>query len=293
MRLLPLAGVFSLLLQTAVADAATSLTDLLPQFPRAELVEVEESKSLSTHEVITGALRSRAGTTVPEDSRFVTGRRAASTWHIPDEQRTDVVYAYYREHLLARGESLFECAGFDCGSSNHWANNVFRRPILYGPPQNQRYLLVRIDADRSYFVALYVALRGTRKLYVHTEVIIGDDRVEEVSGATIVDALASTGRFVIAAGTESGYVDSIVAAMAIEPLMRIAVVGHDRRVRGESVEQTIARSRATADSFRQMLVTAGISSTRINSYGVGPLSPLDRKVIERLELVLISREEGR
>lgn len=276
---------------TGAAASAADVSTLLPQYPRAELVEFEDSKSVSTHEIVTGSLRSRQGTTVPERSEFVTGRRIASTWYIPDEQRTERVYDFYRSTLVEEGEVLFECQGFDCGSSNHWANNIFDRQILYGPPQDQHYLVVRVDRDVTYYVALYLNMRGTRKLYAHTDVIVSENQYREVNGAAIVDALISDGRFVIDDGSQDAVVQAVVEAMAMEPLLRIAVVGHQRKQRGESVGQAIARSQGVADQYRERLIGAGINQTRLQAHGVGPLSPVDRKLIDRLELVLISNDE--
>ncbi len=271
--------------------SASDVSKLLPQYPRAELVEFEDTRTVATHEVITGSLRSKGGNTVPEESRFVTGRRVASTWAIPDEQRTDRVYDFYRERLTALGEVLFECQGFDCGSSNHWANNVFGRQILFGPPRDQHYLVVRVEQQQTYYVALYVTLRGTRKLYAHTDVIVEESQYANLNGAALVESLIRDGRFVIDAGEQDSVVTPVVEAMAQEPLLRIAVVAHERKQRGESVEQAIARSRDLAEAYRQRLVAAGVNGTRLSAYGVGPLSPVDRKLIDRIEIVLISNDE--
>ncbi len=274
-----------------VYASAAAVTELLPQFPRAELVEFEDTQTVAIHEVVTGSLRSRGGTTVPESSEFVTGSRVASTWSIPDEQRTDRVYEFYRSRLAEMGEVLFECQGFDCGSSNHWANKIFKRQIIFGPPQGQHYLVVRVDQDVTYYVAVYLNLRGTGRLYAHTDVIVSESQYTDVTGAVIVDALVSEGRFVMDSGTQDAAIGSVVEAMGIEPLMRIAVVAHERKQRGESVEQAIARSGEIASDYRAQLIEAGINQTRLQAHGIGPLSPVDRKLIDRIELVLISNDE--
>lgn len=276
---------------TITFASSADLGRLLPQYPRAEMVEFEDTKAVTTHEIVIGSLRSRQGKTAPESSLFVTGRRIASTWAIPDEQRPERVYGFYRQRLADLGEVLFECEGFECGSSNHWANDIFNRQILYGPAQDQHYLMVRIDRDVTYYVALYVAQRGTRQLYAHTDVVITETEYTEATGAAIVDELISGGRFVIDAGAQTAVVDSVVDAMRLQPLMRIAVVSHQRKQRGESVDQAISRSREFAEQYRADLISAGISSTRLQAYGVGPLSPVDRKLIDRIELVLISNDE--
>jgi len=292
LRLLFAVPAFALLGAVDAVGSSAAVSELLPQYPRAELEEFYDAKSVSTHEIVTGSLRSKGGNTVPEDSEFVTGRRVASTWFIPNEQRTDLVYQFYRKRLTEMGEVMFECKGYECGSSNHWANNIFGRSILYGPPQDQHYLLTRIDRDSTYYVALYVNMRGTRKLYVHTDVIVSETQYAEIGGASIVEDLVSKGRFVIDTGAEDAVTDAVVEAMSLEPLMRIAVVAHERKQRGESVDQAIARSREVAERYRSQLIEAGINRTRLQAHGVGPLSPVDRKLVSRIELVLISNDES-
>lgn len=280
----------SLVVAAGVGAAALQLSSLIPEYPRSELVEYEDEKEIKTHEIIMGTLKKSGGIVEPEASEFVVGRRIASTWYIPNEQRTRLVKNFFRDRLAEKGEIVFECSGYDCGSSNYWANNVFDRSILYGPEQNQHYFLTRIDDEHTYYVATYVALRGTRKLYAHADVIISEREQEVLSGAGIVEGLQSKGRVVIDAGAIDESVDNVVEAMRLAPSMRIAVVSHLGRERGESVPQTIARSEEIAKAFVDSLIERGVNQTRVQAYGVGPLSPLDRDIVERLELVLISND---
>lgn len=273
-----------------VRAAALELSSLIPEYPRSELVEYEDEKEIKTHEIIMGTLKKSGGIVEPEASEFVVGRRVASTWYIPNEQRTRLVRDFFRERLAGKGEIVFECSGYDCGSSNYWANNVFHRSILYGPEQDQHYFLTRIDDKHTYYVATYIALRGTRKLYAHTDVVISEREPEVLSGAGIVEGLQSKGRVVIDAGAIDESIDNVVEAMRLAPLMRIAVVSHLRRQRGESVPQAIARSEVIAQEFVDSLIEHGVNRTRVQAYGVGPLSPIDRDIVERLELVLISND---
>ncbi len=278
------------LLAGAAVASPSAVQEMLPRYPRADLAAFSDSKEVSQHEVILGVLKNNAGDVRAEASIFVTGRRIASTWYIPDEERTDVVAAFYRERLAKLGEVLFDCQGRDCGPSNHWANQIFGRAILFGPEQYQHYFLTRIsDADATYFVGTYVSLRATRKLYVHTDVIIAEG--EDLStGASIVKALKDNGWFAIEVGDETRMAPAVAEAMMLEPLFRLAVVGHTRKQRGESVERSIVRSETQARRFVDQLVGLGTNQTRIISHGAGPLLPRDRDRVDRIELVLIQSD---
>lgn len=293
-------GCLRRLLVTAIAVAVvplpsawaanSKLSTIVPQYPRAELVEFTEASETTTHEIMLGSAKHVAGNITAEKSEFVIGRRVTSTWQVPDEQRTEVVAKFFRERVGGKGEVLFSCEGYGCGSSAYWANSVFDASILYGPEQDQHYFITRIEDDVTYYVATYIALRATRKLYVHTDVIIAEKQGTELSGASIVADLESSGRFVIEAGTETEAVRHVVDAMAQRPLVRIAVVGHKHKLRGETVQETIARSEVAATGYVNQLIAAGVQPTRIEGFGVGPLVPLERDVIDRLEIVLISTD---
>ncbi|MEX2328020.1 MAG: DUF4892 domain-containing protein, partial [Pseudomonadales bacterium] len=196
---------------------------------------------------------------------------------------------FYRERMEALGEILFECKGYRCGSSNYWANSVFGRSILYGPAQYQHYFLTEIVSDTTYYVATYVALRGTREIYVHLDVV-AEKASTTIDGARIVAALESKGRFVIDAGDETASIAPILEAMQIKPLMRVAIVRHGERQQGESVEAAIERTGTVASEFVRQLVAEGVNETRIEAFGVGPLAPVGRDLVDRTEIVLLSTD---
>lgn len=261
---------------------------MVPQYPRAELVESSDTGEIARHEVILGTVKKSDGIDRPEASRFVVGRRITSTWFIPDEQRTNVVRDFYRERLSALGDIVFECEGYRCGSSSYWANTVFGKSILYGPAEYQRYFLTQIEADKTWYVGTYVALRGTRKLYTHVDIVVTDKLTSAVDGASIVAALESNGRFVIAAGEEDATTAAIVETLQIKPRMRIAVVRHGEKQQGESISEAIDRTGVAAREFARQLVAEGADENRVEGFGVGPLVPMERDAIDRTEIVLIS-----
>jgi hypothetical protein len=270
----------------SVLAESIDIESMIPQYPRSELVQSVEGKEIAKHEIMLGALKKTAGFVQADRSEFVVGRRISSTWLVPDEERTDVVASFFRSRLEPLGKVLFECKGYECGSSNYWANNVFSRAILYGPEQYQRYFVTKIERDATYYVATYIALRGTRKLYAHTDIIVTDKQAQ--GGALILATLVAKGRVVIDTLTGTQIVDDVAEAMTLDPALRIGVVGHARKLRGESVAQAVARSEQNARVVVSQVIAQGINLSRIEAYGVGPLSPMDREIVDRLELVLIS-----
>ena len=283
-----------LLMQFSIAAPASQLStvsSLIQQYPRSDQVQFKEEKEVETHEIMLGALKKSGGIVRPEASTFVAGRRAARTWYIPNEQRTGVVAEFFENQLSSLGDILYKCKGYECGSSNYWANNVFGEEVLYGPEENQRYFVTKVTRpDATYYVAVYIALRGTRKLYAHTDITIVEPEKKEVGAGSIAQALNSKRKYVIDAGDEDRLLPGVADALRIEPTFRIAVVRHSRRQRGESVPQAVARSEQTAKKYAARLIAAGIDPSRVQAYGVGPLVPLDGVIVDRIEIVLIGSD---
>ena len=98
------------------------------------------------------------------------GRLEAVTYRLSDRQTGLEAFTNAREHLLDEGaELLFWCEGRDCGSSSLWANEVFGRSYLYGPENQQAYLLARMTEPEDRLVALYGITRGSGRPYLHVE----------------------------------------------------------------------------------------------------------------------------
>ena len=254
------------------------------RYPSAEVVRVSEDMTVASHELMLGAMRRNNTLVTPEASRFVQGTRVSTTYFVPSEQRPDVVASYYESLLTKDGTMLFSCRGRSCGSSNDWANGVFDESILYGPDQDQRYFIAEAgDTIRM----VYIGLRGTRKLYVNVTEIDTGNAVG--SFANLAEQLIRDGRYVVDESRLSAELDTIAEWTASQDTYRFAVVVHERKRRGETVREAVSRTTEKAEGLMTELVGRGVSSTRIEAYGVGPLSPIDQANIDRVELVLISQ----
>lgn len=276
------------------ATESSAITRFLEPYPRSELLEHSERADNETFRIPLGAPKRTGGVVGPETSEIVVGKRTATTWFVPNEQRTQVVYDFFKEQIARRGTILFECSGLSCGSSNYWANTVFERSILFGLDQEQRHLLVRIDEDSTWYLSIYVVLRGTRALHAHVDLIVAAPKakVVAVDENTIIAALRRSARFAMGANEIATALPKVVDALKLEPSFRIAVVGHASLSAGESVTDAISRSERSAQDVRNRMIAAGISPARLEAYGVGPLSPIN-SMLDRVEIVLINRAEVR
>ena len=253
---------------------------VLDAYPNAEAMDSATDAEPKQRRVVLGPLKKIRNTLRPEREQFVRGSLRSVTYFIPDERRVDPVRAFFDTQLDAAGETLFACEGRSCGSSNYWANTVFDRAILYGPEQLQSYRIVRMADAPERYLAVYVAQRGTRKVYAHVELVTlaaGDE-------PKFADLLAA-GSVIF---DESPHqVEALRAFLEGDTGRGVAVVVHG----GGALELDVALNdtQKRAERVRRRLVGAGIAGERIFAHGVGPLAPTSEKPPRRVELVAVDR----
>lgn len=146
--------------------------EILPRFPRAEIVDYRVQDSIERL-YPQSALRRISGRLRVDAEIDVVGRLTALTYELPEGHGSGEAFAQARAALLAQGaRPLHWCEGRECGASSLWANNVFGNARLYGPDEQQGYLLLQLVAPRQdSLLALYAITRGTRRGYLHVELL--------------------------------------------------------------------------------------------------------------------------
>lgn len=303
----------ALLSTTAYAQSAGEQTagadhPLLMRFPDSEIVEYDRTNELN-HQLVLGTLQRTRGEVVPESEERLKGRVTRIVYAIPSDYQVSDVREFFAHQLRERGDSiLFSCEGRACGSSNYWANDIFKRRILYGPERNQYYLAARSNTalENDPFLALYLITRANKRLYAYVEIIESDIAVAPqalVNEGLLVATLRDKGsvvlplvQFTIADGGDEELVDPsaldyLVRLLQIDPEIRGYLVSHlsapERSLEG-LLEQSVKR----AQLIKAVLLEKGIEGARIEAAGVGPLAPSCAlsDCSDRIELVLIQSE---
>jgi hypothetical protein len=184
----------------------------------------------------------------------------------------DVMEHYVTELKKSQGDILFRCAARDCGSSNDWANQVFRRSTLYGPDREQLYMAGIMPAAGGGQMALvvYVIRRGNQRLYAHLEWIT----VPAEQTAMLVQQSKSVTFSADLIGRQRALEEAVMAWM--EPLQtnpagyRIYVVSWYRDVQKDT-EQNFTAARRQADTLQAWLQGRKIPADQIRQIIVGPL----------------------
>lgn len=267
--------------------ASQALASTVEPYPGSQLIGSTNSEEVAIHRLITGKVKRVNGQVAPESSDFVRGIKSTSTFEVLDVPHKESIGRFFKEQLQSNGLVLFECIGRDCGSSSYWANSVFNQAILYGPTEDQHYLLGKLSGDRGEYVIIYLARRATGKRYVHVETF------SDVASETLVDrrliasSLRLQSRFVIDSDLNQPVMRALRDVLNDGDWKLVALVAHDALQANETIVAAQARTKERASAVKSMLEEMGADTRHLVAIGAGPISPIDRSNRKRLELVLL------
>jgi hypothetical protein len=153
--------------------------------------------------------------------------------------------------------SLAWCEGRDCGSSNVIANTIFNKSQLYGPDEQQAYLLLRLAPPRhETLLAFYAITRGNRKSYLHVEQLEADLPLGELiaSPGTLLRQIQRDGELhlpVLANEPDNVWADLLSQCLNLDGGIKVIIGGSQagkwqdalqaRRIRATRLEQDANR----------------------------------------------------
>lgn len=275
----------------AASDVSGSVDPLdIARFPHSWIVGYEHDSSLRPREYALGRVdRTRRDVRVEHEVRASATREWATYEMPPGTVPADVVDHYLR---LVGGDALFSCRGRDCGRSNYWANNIFKRAILYGPDTNQFYFAGEYN---DALIALYVIERGNKRIYAHLEVLQPESRVALRHNTEIFERLAGDGMAVVDGLTPARtgslsdadveLLESLADDLDVFAGQTVYVVCH--LYGPEDAAVLIERAADCADSAVAAL--NGEVGPTLVPFAAGPLLPRTGGSQSRLELVLPHR----
>lgn len=300
---------FGSLLLGLLSASATAQLALLPSefadhpllegFPDSQIIEARFSENIN-HTLVLGSLQRTRQQVVPEASERVRGNVTRLLYEVSQEFTGDDVHEFYREQMREKSYSeLYSCEGRACGSSNYWANDIFRNRILYGPERNQYYLAMRtnLGVASEPSMSVYIITRANRRIYAYVEVIetggelpplnvIAPDAVLSLlqrDGGVILPGILFDADDRLDPGSD---IDYLVQILQSDSELAVYLVGHLHG--SDSLAVLTRRSLQRAAALKQELVDRGISESRIEAEGVGPLAPIcaTGDCSERIEMVL-------
>ena len=251
MRLTILAG---LLLASAVQAAEPPDSHdlaVLPRFPHAEIVDFRD---VPDQERIypQASIRRISNRLRMERKIEVEGRQTAVTYRLPSDHSSAEAFDRARKDLLAGGaELLYWCQGRDCGSSSLWANAIFGNSKLYGPDEQQAYLLLRLaEPQQDSVLAIYSITRGNRRGYLHAEQLDSAQALGELlpTPDTLVRELKSSGVLRLTrlpAAPSEAWATLLARCLNLDSTLRVSLSGEG------------------ADAWREALASQGVRASRL------------------------------
>ncbi|WP_022964235.1 DUF4892 domain-containing protein [Halopseudomonas pelagia] len=253
--------ILSLMALPSIAEDDPSQRLVVEPFPRATLVD-SSIQADADHAVVIGSIRRINNQLRAEREVRTLGELIRATYQIPTEHGRQEAFEHAKEQLLDQpGSMLFFCEGRECGSSSLWANQVLGNARLYGPEDNQAYIVVQLDDEPQRFVSLYAITRGNRRVYVHVEQFTPAQAVTETlypTPATLLKLLNKDGEVLVPAD------------MAAQPESADAWLHLVNRMLRSDTRLRISVSGDQAPAAVQQLVDLGIRNQRLE---VGESTP--------------------
>lgn len=232
------------------ADIAGSRDlEVLPRFAGSQIVRFKEA---AAQERIypQGSIRRISDQLRYERQVAAQGQLTALTYELPRSHAAEEVFSVARQALQVQGaELLYWCVGRECGSSNLWANAVFDNATLYGPDEQQAYALLRLAApQQDSLVALYSITRGSKRAYLHVELLQASVPLGELlpAPATLQRQLKSSGALHLAQLGEptAAWVTLLTRSLNLDSTQRVSLSGaHAEAWREALIEQRVRAAR--------------------------------------------------
>ncbi|MGH1463122.1 MAG: DUF4892 domain-containing protein [Neptuniibacter sp.] len=228
----------------------------LERFPASNIVQYKQSKN-QDYRLILGGLAKINGVLRAEKEQRLSGRLTQITYRIPENHSSDEAFEYVNAQIRNQGgKELFRCSGRDCGSSNQWANNIFRYFRLYGVDSSQSFASFQLD---DAYISVYAVKRGNKRVYLRLDIL-----ETEVIGAGHPDTQKAGLSIEL---TSTVQVNSVVDYLNQNADSLIWIVSYDFNP-GTKQEQ-LSRSVLSAEELKSKLAAAGVAPSKIFIHASG------------------------
>lgn len=275
---------YVLLLTLTLTPAATAEPEL-PGLPYGiSLIDAGGPRS-GIHILPLGATRRAMSEWQLEERNRIQGQLWHRTWQLPQTTEAKEFHQLMLDSWAQQGgRLLFHCKERSCGSSNHWANQVFGVKELYAPDDQQYFSALQWQyAEADHYIALYTVERANRRRYSHLLWIETEASQEVLPAGVALTALASGEPVFVPDGLtpeqKSVWLDRLQALLAEQAGWQLVIVGHyfgdgvggETEVSEAKLQALKQSSETMASDWASALVKAGVPDERLTRFGLGPL----------------------
>jgi len=225
---------------------------------------VQYKNTTTSYRLVLGGLEKINGVLAPEKEQRLSGELFQITYRIPERYSAQEAFSLIGTQITAMGgDVLFNCVGRDCGSSNQWANNIFKYSRLYGVDSTQSFSSYQLGER---FFSLYAVKRGNKRVYMRLEVLETPLSSTSKAASSTFKQLLSPNRLLPLTDFSSEF-GEIIEYLNINQNRHLWIVGHDDKE--GSIEQQIDRAVDAAAMLRVKLIENGIEAERVHIHSLG------------------------
>ncbi|WP_415891872.1 DUF4892 domain-containing protein [Neptuniibacter sp. PT8_73] len=246
--------VFSMNVQSASDVRGSSDYGSFERFPRSTIVQYKEIEN-ADYRFVLGGLEKIDGVIAPEKEERLSGKLYQLTYRIPQNHSSEEVFSFFSTQLQEQGATeQFNCQGRACGSSNQWANTIFKYSRLYGLDTTQR--VATFKNNQRYF-ALYSVQRGNKKVYLRLDVL------ETPSDHTGLDKSELVQEYV---DTEASF-EKLLAFIQSNPTQQFWIVAADYSA--GSYQEKLKNALEHGNQLKAKLIAKGVLAEQVNLHSIG------------------------
>jgi len=163
----------TILLFSFLIPVASSFAGLgVPDYPDSVRVYLDKVEDSSRHQILLSTPKRINNSLQIETQKLINGQRTNELIALNSEYSIQDANLFYSNFLETNGELLYSCEKRDCGSSNSWANKIFKEHRLYGRDSNQFYLAGKLkQGEKMLWISIYGVKNGLKQSLVYLSVV--------------------------------------------------------------------------------------------------------------------------
>jgi len=162
---------FALLMTCFLFSHALCAQDKPLHMP-GSVIEYEKENESGVFQVLLSSPKRISNSLVIEAQQRVSGVKKSSLLQLGPGVTSQDAFSYYASYINDFGKVAYQCEKRACGSSNYWANNIFKEHRLYGRDSGQFYLAGRIQVgSEPVWLTVYSVTNGLKQNLVYLSVV--------------------------------------------------------------------------------------------------------------------------
>lgn len=217
-------------------------------------LEKTTTQDAALHPMPLSALKRVSNNLIIESKTDVEGVRTNYLYKVSESTTLEKAVRFYSELLRDQGRLEFKCEQRNCGSSNHWANDIFGNRNLAGRDSNQSYFAGRLDDGvHQGWISIY-AVQNVRSIsYIYLSFIPAppEDYIADAKRGVLLNE----------SGLSKDWAKALGDYLQTNDASRLVVIGFSKPSKGPI---SLEASTRQATQFGQKMVELSVQSIGVD-----------------------------